>query len=99
MFFFPENEAEGTHERMDPYLRAEQLYQDIVNARTYSEVKKGIDDAAPINHDANVQLVQAPVGALQRTEHLVIGPGDSGGLLTVPSRTAMATHSSLIWPC
>ena len=99
MFFFSENEAERTHGRMDPYLRAEQLYQDIVNARTYSEVKKGIDDAAPINHDANVQLVQAPVGALQRMEHLVIGPGDSGGLLTVPSRTAMATHSSLIWPC
>ena len=38
-------------EEMDPYLRAEQLYQDIVNARTYFEVKKCIDDAAPINHE------------------------------------------------
>jgi hypothetical protein len=79
--FSPENEAEGIHGRMDPYLRAEQLYQDIVNARTILRLKS--------------ELTMKRQSTMMRTcssfkhqwvhskeEHLVIGPGDSGGLLT-----------------
>ncbi len=61
-------------------MRADQLYQDIINARTFSEIQAAIDDAAPINYDANPQLDRAQLP--QRPEQLVIGPEGSGGLLT-----------------
>ena len=33
-------------------MRADQLYQDIINARTFSEIQAAIDDAEPVNCDA-----------------------------------------------
>ena len=64
----------------DPYVRADQLYQDIINARTFSEIQAAIDDAAPVDYDANPQLIRAQVHP--RQERLVIDPEGSGGLLT-----------------
>ena len=45
------------NEAQDPYQRAEQLYQDIVKARTNNEFQAAVDDAAPVNYDKNQQLM------------------------------------------
>ncbi len=65
----------------DPYKRAEKLIQDIVNARSASQFQKVIEDAAPVDLDANPQLVRSaePPSSLAQ---LIIRPGESGGLLT-----------------
>lgn len=41
----------------DPYKRADKLIQDIMKARTASEFQVVIEDAAPVDLDANPQLV------------------------------------------
>ena len=41
----------------DPYKRADKLIQDIMKARTASEFQLVIQDAAPVDLDANPQLV------------------------------------------
>ena len=61
-------------------MLADQLYQDIINARTFSEIQAAIDDAAPVDYDANPQLIRAQLPP--RQERLVIDPEGSGGLLT-----------------
>jgi hypothetical protein len=43
----------------DPYKRADKLIQDIVKARTASEFQVVIEDAAPVDLDANPQLVRS----------------------------------------
>ena len=43
----------------DPYKRADKLIQDIMKARTASEFQVVIEDAAPVNLDANPQLVRS----------------------------------------
>jgi hypothetical protein len=58
---------------MDPYLRAEQFYQDIVNSRAYSNNKQAIDYAVPIRNDTK----------LQRVEHLVVDQIGAGHVLGV----------------
>ena len=35
----------------DPYVRADQLYQDIINARTFSEIQAAINDVAPVDYE------------------------------------------------
>ena len=48
----------GGNEAQDPYSRAElRLYQNIVKARTNDEFRAAIDDAVPVNHDKNQQLM------------------------------------------
>ncbi len=63
----------------DPYKRAEKLIQDILKAS--SQFQQLIEDAAPVNLDANPQLVRAaePPSSLAQ---VIIKPGDSGRLLT-----------------
>ena len=65
----------------DPYMRAEKFIQDILKARTASQFQEAIEDAAPVNLDANSQLVRSaePPSSLVQ---LIIRPGESGGLLT-----------------
>jgi hypothetical protein len=65
----------------DPYKRADKLIQDIMKARTASEFQVVIEDAAPVDLDANPQLVRSaePPPSLAQ---LIIRPGESGGLLT-----------------
>ncbi len=65
----------------DPYKRAEKLIQDILKARTASQFQQLIEDAAPVNLDANPQLVRSaePPSSLAQ---LIIRPGESGGLLS-----------------
>ena len=65
----------------DPYKRAEKLIQDIMKARTASQFKLVFEGAAPVDLDANPQLVlsAAPPPSLAQ---LIIRPGESGGLLT-----------------
>jgi hypothetical protein len=57
------------------------LIQDIMKARTASEFQVVIEDAAPVDLDANPQLVRSaePPPSLAQ---LIIRPGESGGLLT-----------------
>ena len=43
----------------DPYKRADKLIQDIMKARTASEFQVVIEDAAPVDLDANPQLVRS----------------------------------------
>ena len=61
----------------DPYKRADKLIQDIMKARTASEFQVVIEDAAPVDLDANPQLVlsAAPPPSLAQ---LIIRPGESG---------------------
>jgi hypothetical protein len=70
----------GRNKAQDSYLCAEQLYQDIVKARTNNGFQAAIDNAAPVNYVSNQQL--APAGAPSTLEQVVIQPGESGGLLT-----------------
>ncbi len=51
--------AQAQAKDQDPYLRADQLYRDIIKARTFPEIQAAINDAAPIDYDANQQLVRA----------------------------------------
>ncbi len=69
--------AQGQVKDQDPYLRADLLYWNIINARTFPEIQAAIDDAAPINYDANPQLLRAQLPP--RLEQLVIGPDGTGG--------------------
>ena len=57
------------------------MIQDIMKARTASEFQVVIKDAAPVDLDANPQLVRSaePPPSLAQ---LIIRPGESGGLLT-----------------
>jgi hypothetical protein len=68
----------------DPYKRADKLIQDIMKARTASEFQVVIEDAAPVDLDANPQLVRSTEAAEPPSSQaqLIIRPGESGGLLT-----------------
>jgi len=57
------------------------LIQDILKASTASQFQEVIEDAAPVNLDANPQLVRSaePPSSLAQ---LIIRPGESGSLLT-----------------
>ena len=55
-------------------MRADQLYQDIINARTFSEIQAAINDAAPVDYDANPQLIRAQLPPRQEQ---LIGPEGS----------------------
>ena len=65
----------------DPYKRVEKLIEDIMKARNAYQFEVLIEDAAPVDLDANPQLVRsaAPLPSLAQ---LIIRPGESGGLLT-----------------
>jgi hypothetical protein len=65
----------------DPCKRAEKLIQDIIKARTASQFQEVIEDAAPVDLDANPQLVRSakPPRSLAQ---LIIRPGESGRLLS-----------------
>jgi hypothetical protein len=69
------------HTDSDPYKQAEKLIQDIMKARTASQFKLVIEDAAPVDLDANPHLVLSaePPPLL---EQLIIRPEESGLLLT-----------------
>ncbi len=41
------DEHANDQDLQDPYLRTDQLYQNIINAMTFSEIHTAIDDAAP----------------------------------------------------
>ena len=72
LIFFAREQADS-----DPYRRAEKLIQDIMKARTASQFELVIEYAAPVDLDANPQLVLSA-----EPPHSLIRPGESGGLLT-----------------
>ena len=76
LIFFAREQADS-----DPYKRADKLIPDIMKARTASEFRVVIEDAAPVDLDANPQLVLSaePPPSLAQ---LIIRPGESGRLLT-----------------
>ncbi len=39
----------------DPYLHADQVYRDIISAKTFPEIQAAIDNAAQIDHDAKLR--------------------------------------------
>ena len=57
----------------DPYLRADQMYQDVINARTFSDIQATIDAAATINYDTNPHLFKHNYPQGKRIWLLVLG--------------------------
>ncbi len=72
--------AQAQAKDQDQYLQADQLYRDIINARTFPEIQAAIYAAAQINYNANLQLVREQ--STPRLEQLIMGPEGTGGLLT-----------------
>ena len=66
---------------MDPYERAEKLFQDILEARTAAQFEIVIEDAAPVDLNERPQLVLSDAPPRSQ-ERLIIRPGQSGGMLT-----------------
>jgi hypothetical protein len=61
-------QAQANLKDQDQYLRADQLYRDIINSRTFPEIQTVIYYAALIDYDANLQLVRAQLRLLTQTE-------------------------------